>query len=154
MSPAPSLIQRLLRCLVLRLALLLGGRIGARIVGLRLEMAGLVEGSKRREWLAREIARRLHGHVGGETDLCPDGKVAVLLEEAASSVSLKSVSCSLLATGGALVLERLARRAVEEACAAACSNRHEAGSFAPGRGAKREACSSRNRMENVAYWSP
>ena len=44
-SPALSIFQRVVRCLVLRLARLLGGRIGVRILELRWEIAGLAGAS-------------------------------------------------------------------------------------------------------------
>jgi hypothetical protein len=57
MSPAPSLFQRLLRRLVLRLVIVLGGLLGMREVALRARLAVLPEGHKRRAGLEAELAR-------------------------------------------------------------------------------------------------
>ena len=58
MSSALTLFQEVLRRLVLRLALLLGGRLAGRAVLLRLEIGRLPEGSRRRVALERTLERR------------------------------------------------------------------------------------------------
>jgi S-adenosylmethionine synthetase len=97
------------------------------------------------QWLAREVARRLFALVGSDLQLCPDGKVLVVLEEegdAPGSIALPpapghhggsgnsglpifpglpkawrlhAVSCSLLAQAGDVELHRAALQAVRQA---------------------------------------
>lgn len=55
-SGVSSLIQEVLRGVLLRLALMVGGRLGLRVRLLRLAMLGLPEGRRRRA-IARDIAR-------------------------------------------------------------------------------------------------
>ena len=57
MSPAPSILKQVLRRLVLRLVMLLGGMLGLRAVWLRARVAALPEGHRRRPGLERELAR-------------------------------------------------------------------------------------------------
>lgn len=62
------------------------------------------------QWLAREVAQRLFALVGGPLQLCPDGKVLVVLEEdgpaPGASRRLRAASCSLLARAGDVELQR------------------------------------------------
>lgn len=61
------------------------------------------------QWLAREVARELYRRCDSPLELCPDGKVLVIVEETPSSADrappepwqwrLRSVSASLLAPG-------------------------------------------------------
>lgn len=67
------------------------------------------------QWLARELARRLHALVGGPLALCPDGKVLVVLEEHGARRRLRAVSCSLLAQAGDIELQRAVRAAAGNA---------------------------------------
>jgi S-adenosylmethionine synthetase len=73
------------------------------------------------QWLAREVARRLFALVHSSLQLCPDGKVLVVLEEEAAADGspcawrLCAVSCSLLAQAGDVELHRAALQAVREA---------------------------------------
>jgi S-adenosylmethionine synthetase len=69
------------------------------------------------QWLAREIARRLHAHVGGPLRLCPDGKVLAVLDEDGPRRRLRAVSCSLLSEAGDVALQRAAVGAVRDAAA-------------------------------------
>jgi S-adenosylmethionine synthetase len=64
------------------------------------------------QWLARELARRLFRLVFSPLGLCPDGKVLVVLEEAAENRRLHSVSCSLLAEIGDIELHRAVVEAI------------------------------------------
>ena len=70
------------------------------------------------QWLAREVARRLFALVHSPLQLCPDGKVLVVLEETGGEHArwrLQAVSCSLLAPCGDIALQRAAAQAVREA---------------------------------------
>ena len=70
------------------------------------------------QWLAREVAQRLFALVRSPLQLCPDGKVLVVLEENGSGPirwRLHAVSCSLLAQCGDIALHRAAAQAVREA---------------------------------------
>jgi len=73
------------------------------------------------QWLAREVARRLFALVHSPLQLCPDGKVLVVLEESGAldglpcGWKLSAVSCSLLAPAGDVELHRAAAQAVREA---------------------------------------
>jgi S-adenosylmethionine synthetase len=82
------------------------------------------------QWLAREVAQRLFALVRSPLQLCPDGKVLVVLEEETAASGphaplvssglptawrLHAVSCSLLAQAGDVELHRAAARAVREA---------------------------------------
>lgn len=49
------------------------------------------------QWLVRELARELYGLVQSPLELCPDGKVMLVLEESPRGRRLRSVSASLLA---------------------------------------------------------
>ncbi|MBM3363917.1 MAG: hypothetical protein FJY42_14940 [Betaproteobacteria bacterium] len=72
------------------------------------------------QWLARELARRLFALVYSPLQLCPDGKVLVVLEESSPvegypcTWKLSAVSCSLLAQAGDVELHRAAAQAVRE----------------------------------------
>jgi S-adenosylmethionine synthetase len=82
------------------------------------------------QWLAREVAQRLFALVRSPLQLCPDGKVLVVLEEETAASGphaplvssglptmwrLHAVSCSLLAQADDVQLHRAAARAVREA---------------------------------------
>ena len=66
------------------------------------------------QWLARELAKRLFALVDSPLRLCPDGKVLVVVEEDSERRRLKAVSCSLLAQGGDIELQRAVVQAVEQ----------------------------------------
>lgn len=73
------------------------------------------------QWLAREVARRLFALAHSPLQLCPDGKVLVVLEESGApdglpcGWKLNAVSCSLLAQAGDVELQRCAAQAVRDA---------------------------------------
>ena len=88
------------------------------------------------QWLAREVARRLFALVHTDLQLCPDGKVLVVLEEEGGTAGtqvgnggfgvpilpclpkvwrLHAVSCSLLAQAGDVELHRASLQAVRQA---------------------------------------
>ena len=67
------------------------------------------------QWLAREVARRLFALVDSPLQLCPDGKVIVVLEEDGERLRLRAVSCSLLAHAGDIDLQRAAVQAIDAA---------------------------------------
>ena len=58
MSPTPSLFQEVLRRLVLRLVVLMGGVLGLRVVLLRARLRGLPAGSRHRAALEADIGRK------------------------------------------------------------------------------------------------